>query len=529
MRAVYAAHLSFGNGTSAEDVLKIVGRWFAQGRAPKAVCDSWEVEQQSFELPQPGHTLDVEVATGPSGRLWQGTWRHPFSEDPSVHIVADVRIGEADESVSAAVTLRTVRMREQMADSSQPLRAPRLVRDLLDKFEVLDAGVRLRARPSVLDAGSVDSFVDDLLLNRQRARPVVLVTDDPEAMRPNVDPDELARELAGLAHVYYTLYGLPGSRLARRVGLPLGCPPGALRIWWPGLQPSSDPRRHTVLGRERLRQWRGRRSPVDMVFDRLSAAAAMLAVPAEHSRIVREARRARMQAAEVPEEWLAEYEQTLSVLDETRERVALARDERDAAFEERDEFELRVVELEEELARVRRSFGQYQEAMTPEPETSLDEVDHEPPGSVLEAVQMAVPRCPHLAFAPRAYESAEASPFRRPEDVLDALLKLERIAGLWARQEGIGTSIGAKADELGLDWRGGVTMTTRPGGSRADQYEVRWDGRTWTMGPHIRLGSGSGAGNIARIYLFLYEEPADFAERRFVIGHVGRKLADSTS
>jgi hypothetical protein len=529
MRSVYAAQLSFAPGTDADQVLRVVGRWFAQGRAPGEVGESWEPGQRSFPLRQAGHTLDVDVLESEGGRLWQGTWRHPFSEDPAVEIVAEVAVADVAGAVSTALTLRTVRMRDRMADSREALRAPRLVRDLLDRFDVHDAGVTLRARPQILDSPAVDWFVDELLMNPERTRPIVLVSDDSQALRPNVDPDELARELAGLAHVYYTLHGLPAARLGRRLGS-LGCPHGALRVWWPGLREGSDPRRHTLLTRDRLRAWRGATSPVDMLFTRLSAAAASLAAPPEHSEIRREARRARMQAAaDVSPEWLAEFEQTLDVLDEARIELSATRDERDVAYEARDEAQLRLMELEEELDQVRKSFGQYQVAMDAQSFEESDVADEEPPATVLDAVRRAEPQCPHLAFAPRAFESAENSPFRRPEDILEALIKLERVAALWSRPEGIGTTIAAKADELGLDWKGNVTMSTRPGGSRADQYEVRWKNREWTLGPHVRLGSGSGAGNIARIYLFLYEEPGDFSERRFVIGHVGRKLADSTS
>ena len=48
------------------------------------------------------------------------------------------------------------------------------------------------------------------------------------------------------------------------------------------------------------------------------------------------------------------------------------------------------------------------------------------------------------------------------------------------------------------------------------------------MGPHIRLGSGSGAGRIARIYLDK-DEPDDPTARKLIVAHVGRKLPDTTT
>jgi hypothetical protein len=156
-----------------------------------------------------------------------------------------------------------------------------------------------------------------------------------------------------------------------------------------------------------------------------------------------------------------------------------------------------------------------------------EDVEPQPgePNSVLEAVQLAADRVRHLVLLPDAYESAEDSPFRRPQLVFDALLKLDELARLYAEPGGIGESIGSVARQLGLDW---IPDTTEWGGTRGRHYEVTWKGKKYRLGPHIRLGTGQGAGSTARIYGFFFDGDDEHG-RTFVIGHVGRHLPDSTT
>jgi hypothetical protein len=109
--------------------------------------------------------------------------------------------------------------------------------------------------------------------------------------------------------------------------------------------------------------------------------------------------------------------------------------------------------------------------------------------------------------------------------VLDALLKLDELSRLYAEPGGIGESIGVVARRLGLDW---VPDTTEWGGTRGRHYEVSWNGKKFRLGPHVRLGTGAGAGSTARIYGFFFDGDDEHG-RGFVVGHVGRHLPDSTT
>src|SRR5436190_2259249 len=203
------------------------------------------------------------------------------------------------------------------------------------------------------------------------------------------------------------------------------------------------------------------------------------------------------------------------------------RGELDALTERIIELEARAEHLTEENERLRRALGQVRDAMGSgeAAETAEDEPVPGEPATVLEAVQLAADRVQHLVLLEDAFEAAEDSPFRRPQLVLDALLKLDELARLYAEPGGIGESIGSVARQLGLDW---IPDTTEWGGTRGRHYEVTWKGKKFRLGPHIRLGTGAGAGSTARIYGFFFDGD-DEQGRTFVVGHVGRHLPDSTT
>jgi hypothetical protein len=533
VRAIYAAHLAFAPDTSAEDVVGVAGAWPCRGQA-KENCVSWEPGRRSFEVETDffgapvKHDLTVEVSQTDDGRLWETSWRHPHADDENLLMVNDVTVAELGGEVTASLVIRTVWARPQVSMPRFSMRAPRLARDLLAKFDVRDAGRRLSGDAQVLDAAGADEFVDGLLLNPDRTRPVVFVSDDSQSMQPLVEPRDLARELAGMAHVFYSLYGYPGALVAKKLGLHLGARNGGMRIWWPGLARDSNPHEHRLYSGASLRDWKGAGTPVETVFRVVSVASATNAAPAAYAELRQAARRAALAATSDTDEMAAIAEQTLAENDKLVEEVKAAEDRTELAVLEREEALRQLEELREEKREADKQMALAMAHSASASETSEFEAVSAPPETVLEAVKQAQPQCPHLSFADRAFESAGDCPYEFPEDILEDLLKLERLAALWARPEGIGgTDLAGKATELGLHWKGAVSETTT-GGNRARQYEFTWRGEKRKVGPHTRRDRGNGAGRIARIYLDKYE-PDDPTEGLLIVGIIGRKLEDSTT
>ena len=159
-----------------------------------------------------------------------------------------------------------------------------------------------------------------------------------------------------------------------------------------------------------------------------------------------------------------------------------------------------------------------------EAEEELPEVE-----TVLEAVLEAQKRCKHLVFTERALETAEDSPFWRPDMVLADLIKLDKVAEAYERPEGIGQPVGQYAQDLGLDWRSGVGEVWY--GIHPNDYHFTQDGHTLRVAEHVRVANGSGAQRCARIYCAFHPggDGDDDLARGVYVGPVGRKLPDSTT
>jgi hypothetical protein len=221
---------------------------------------------------------------------------------------------------------------------------------------------------------------------------------------------------------------------------------------------------------------------------------------------------------EASDEWLAAHE--------------ALQDELDAVRAHREELLRQVEELREAaaqdakaIARLGAALGEASGAADGNGAAALAEPE-EPPATVAEAVERAAAQASHLVFTDAARESAADSPYRRPAEVLDTLRRLDELAGMYADPEGFGRSLGQAAEQLGLTWRQGVSELARS--RKPHAYTVSHDGERLELGPHVALGSGSGAGFIARIYLHVADGSGSIP-RGMYVGHVGRHLPDTTT
>jgi hypothetical protein len=220
---------------------------------------------------------------------------------------------------------------------------------------------------------------------------------------------------------------------------------------------------------------------------------------------------------EPSDEWLAAHEALLGELEAVRGH--------------REDLLRQVEELREAAERDRQAIARLGTTLAesggarPE-DVVVGEGAEEPPATVLEAVERAAERLGHLTFTRSAFESAADSPFRRPADILDALERLDRLGALYADPSGFGTSLTEAATSLGLTWRSDVSELAR--NRHPDRYTAVHDGARLELGPHVAIGSGSGAGFIARIYLHV-ADGSGAVPRGLYVGHVGRHLPDTTT
>ncbi|MEV4423429.1 hypothetical protein AB0L40_26175 [Patulibacter sp. NPDC049589] len=202
-----------------------------------------------------------------------------------------------------------------------------------------------------------------------------------------------------------------------------------------------------------------------------------------------------------------------------KEREALLID----AHQEHERLEISLDVARNEVIRLHRELdGAAPEGV--EAEEELPEVE-----TVLEAVEEAQRRCKHLVFTERALETAEDSPFWRPDMVLADLIKLDKVAEAYERPEGIGQPVGQYAQDLGLDWRSGVGEVWY--GIHPNDYHFSHEGHTLRVAEHVRVANGSGAQRCARVYCAFHpgSDLPDDLPRGVYVGPVGRKLPDSTT
>jgi hypothetical protein len=228
--------------------------------------------------------------------------------------------------------------------------------------------------------------------------------------------------------------------------------------------------------------------------------------------------RAAPEAPPAEEEVLEEMERALAAQAASQQ----ARDELHERMErlraEREQDRRTIEELTRLLATVDAETGDGTAPAAAEPDT--------PPASVLEAVERAAAEARFLRFAPKAFETAAESPFRRPGLVLRTLRALDAMAERFAAGD-MGRSLGQVAAEHGItQWRPDVAETTRK--RYEDDYSFTYEGHKLWVGPHIGLGSGSGAQFIARIYLHV-SDGNDGLPRGITVAVVGRHLPDTTT
>jgi hypothetical protein len=261
----------------------------------------------------------------------------------------------------------------------------------------------------------------------------------------------------------------------------------------------------------------------DAVAREREALAARIAELEAEAEGLRAAAAAAADAPPAEEELLEEMERALAgqaasqqARDELHERMERLRTER-------EQDRRTIAELTQLLARVDQAGGD--EGAAGEGDAAVEEA----PATVLEAVERAAAEAKHLRFAPKAFETAAESPFRRPGLVLRTLRALDEVAGRYAQGD-MGKSIGQAAAEHGItQWRPDVAETTRKRYEDDYTFTDEATGRKLWVGPHIGLGSGSGAQFIARIYLHVSDGGDPDLPRGITVAVVGRHLPDTTT
>lgn len=172
--------------------------------------------------------------------------------------------------------------------------------------------------------------------------------------------------------------------------------------------------------------------------------------------------------------------------------------------------------LEMDAPSLNEGLDQFRDLVAMHPVVERAERNAALPTSLVEVARLMQSGSQHLVIADQAVKRAKESPFETPENVLDALVTLDGIAGEYAAGL-IGDTLQEVCDERGIFYSPDISSTARQKHSRL--YEVEYEGQRRPMGPHLRFGGSWNPRHCARVYWW-----KDPVSRKFVIGHIGVHL-----
>jgi hypothetical protein len=479
------------------------------------------------ESERAGASATWSTSSGEAGRLRSFRVEHPDVGGRPLTWQVSVWVGEErdDSWIRARVGLRPT-VDTQVLDPVVAVGTPRFIQSVVDRYGTTVDGLGLSAWSRVT-TGGVDGYVT-FLRDPDRKLPVVAVTMKTDGTSV-IEPAVLASRLRGVAHVVcidpdatYVVSDLVTPQLS--------CFGGAARIYWPGFAPDASPLSHPLWIPRTLMT---ADAVVDEVVARVGRAAALTYGPPRLEMVLRRessakaiaAARAERQAQAAERETVRQASGGLSAAefaDFSADFTAL--ESRAEGYERRIE----ELELELELARDERERARDAErqawAVVSESQRQqgpqLDSSAPASPNSVLGAVEAAAQQCSNLRFLQSAFESAAESQYSDPALVLSDLLLLDEIATMWV-QGTMGADFRTVFRERHNGFRADISTTAAT--RYAEDYAIRYDGKTEQMGPHLRRGVGPPP-TILGIYWF-----KDDDLKKLVIGHVGRKLRDDSN
>lgn len=456
---------------------------------------------------------------GDQDRLWTLRWQRPHDSDADLlwHLHVDVGLEAGACWVGLRLALRPLGRR--VVPVQFEICPPALVGALVDGLDVAEDGWRLTREPAYAEDDDGVRALADLLVDPDRVLPMVVVTpaeryddrDDMYREGPVVDEHAIAEALVGLAHVAVIDTTALTYRLTDYVGRELSVFGGAVRLYWPEVTDGDRPPVHPLWLPDRLAE--PRNQPLEKVLLRRVSATATY-------RVSGSALDARLRTAIE----LHGRGEIARLFDRAKE-ASLApewQEELEDAWSRLDRLQAENAELARQLAVAHdnlRAISQHMPAVLGEEETEGDASEEGVPANLAEAVLWARSRCDNLVFLDDSLDSARRSAYRYPARVLQALVVMDEVAGRWSRDE-LPSGFRDAFTEHGLEFAASVSPTAL--GKYPHEYQRTYQGTTINLGPHLVLRGGTGGG--CRIYFHLDEQ-----KRRFVVGHVGRHLSDTTT
>lgn len=182
-------------------------------------------------------------------KAWGVRFRHPDRTNPSLRWIGEITVSDkGGPQIYFSNTLGISQTDERVAPVEVIPSNPGLNREILSELKGQTRHKhRLFSKPHVLndDASSIELFIR-IVENKDRSHPLVLITPGANDI-PLIDPNTLARSLAGMAHILVAASYTTALQSSKALPPGLGCQNGGIRIYWPDFHKNKDPQCHDVF------------------------------------------------------------------------------------------------------------------------------------------------------------------------------------------------------------------------------------------------------------------------------------------
>ena len=191
------------------------------------------------------HILSSKLYESDNRKVFEILWKYPDDRDKSLRWNNIVRIGVFDKICSVEHQISIESLKYTVTPPDFIFGSPHVIRSLCSKTKVYIGDMLIQAKPIYLNNEEIDKFIE-ILCSEKRILPVVFLSPFTSGENNLLNPNHLAKRLAGLAAVIYT-HELDVTRaVSDGIGRLLSCFNGAARIYWPSFVEGDNPYNHPL-------------------------------------------------------------------------------------------------------------------------------------------------------------------------------------------------------------------------------------------------------------------------------------------
>lgn len=511
MKTIYHASFDIGNSEkkpSLDEVLKTIDEW--AGRRTNA-CINFKNIQEESHLDFPEASLDIVNINRNGVSLAALTLSHEDKEDSEFKWRTDVRLrSKKDESHKASITVSNgwsdVVLRP---DIEYKFARPAIVPMLAEKFNCFNYK-QILTHPEILSVDNLSSLVD-ALYSRRRTLPIILVTRNPMTEKPIVNPFEIAKNVVGLAHVYYCKDKFIPFKIEASIGKSMSCYDGGVRIYWPINEKGTTPSIHPIISSQRLKEDSERARNMHLELLELLAKGSV-------------SRALEVTPEEINEMKLRNKVEVLTEQKDYKELAELYSQDNERLIEDNSKFKQNEEKMTQQIQTLEGKIAALQSRLDATRKNNDEQKDEGEKLTQLEfdSVEEAVKKIreiyseDQLVILGRADKGAKKCEYDKPELVFKGLEWLATTYRNSKRGEiNVNDLDHSCRTQTGLQYLSHQSETTI--GQFRNEYEISYGGKQIPLHEHLKRGTSKDSRHALRIAFFY-----DAEKERVVVGFIGR-------